>query len=220
MILCRKTLRKRRAEGHCWCSKSYRRAWRSSQTPSEPIPWQYLSGLPGTVEGGSGYGESGGRGMKDCLMLIVSSFSVWLLSVLLAIMHILSTHSPLNRPWPPVRMHVPSTACDVIGFNGQCQLCPLTCAEWRDLSKMSTIQSRTTEKKVKKPCNIDPKMFMKILFRPPPALTLRCKSLFKHGKSSVKLKLKTKTNYNCFTWLLCGILKALLKNFSYQNEAY
>ena len=26
-----------------------------------------------------------------------------------------------------------------------------------------------------------------------------CKSLFIHGKSSVKLKLKTKTNYNCFT---------------------
>ena len=26
-----------------------------------------------------------------------------------------------------------------------------------------------------------------------------CKSLFKNGKSSVKLKLKTKTNYNCFT---------------------
>ena len=26
-----------------------------------------------------------------------------------------------------------------------------------------------------------------------------CKSLFEHGKSSVKLKLKTKTNYNCFT---------------------
>ena len=26
-----------------------------------------------------------------------------------------------------------------------------------------------------------------------------CKPLFKHGKSSVKLKLKTKTNYNCFT---------------------
>ena len=26
-----------------------------------------------------------------------------------------------------------------------------------------------------------------------------CKSLFKHGKPSVKLKLKTKTNYNCFT---------------------
>ena len=26
-----------------------------------------------------------------------------------------------------------------------------------------------------------------------------CKSLFKHGKSSVKLKLKTETNYNCFT---------------------
>ena len=26
-----------------------------------------------------------------------------------------------------------------------------------------------------------------------------CKSLFKHGKSSVKLKLKAKTNYDCFT---------------------
>ena len=26
-----------------------------------------------------------------------------------------------------------------------------------------------------------------------------CKSLFKHGKSPVKLKLKTKTNYDCFT---------------------
>ena len=25
-----------------------------------------------------------------------------------------------------------------------------------------------------------------------------CKSLFKHGKSSVKLRLKTKTNYNCW----------------------
>ena len=33
-----------------------------------------------------------------------------------------------------------------------------------------------------------------------------CKSLFKHGKSSVMLinKLKTETNYNCFTWLQCG----------------
>ena len=32
-------------------------------------------------------------------------------------------------PRPPV-----STACDVISFNGQGHLCPLTCAEWRDLS--------------------------------------------------------------------------------------
>ena len=31
-----------------------------------------------------------------------------------------------------------------------------------------------------------------------------CKSLFKHGKPSVKLKLKTKTNFSCFTWLPCG----------------
>ena len=59
------------------------------------------------------------------------------------------THSPLNRPKPPVRIHVPFTACDVISFNGQGQLCPLTCAEWRDLSnhtRMRTIQSRKPDK--------------------------------------------------------------------------
>ena len=50
-------------------------------------------------------------------------------------------------------VHVLSTACDVISFNSQGQLCPLTCAEWRDLSnhtRMSTIQSRTPDKKGKK----------------------------------------------------------------------
>ena len=31
--------------------------------------------------GGSGYGESGGRGMKDCLIFIISSLSLWLLSL-------------------------------------------------------------------------------------------------------------------------------------------
>ena len=51
-----------------------------------------------------------------------------------------------------MRIHVLSTPCDVISFNGQGQLCPLTCAEWRDLSnhtRMSTIQSRTPEKEAK-----------------------------------------------------------------------
>ena len=55
-------------------------------------------------------------------------------------------------PEPPVRIHVLSTPCDVISFNGQGQLCLLTCAEWRDLSnhtRMSTIQSRTPEKTAK-----------------------------------------------------------------------
>ena len=55
-------------------------------------------------------------------------------------------------PEPPVLIHVISTPCDVISFNGQGQLFPLTCAEWRDLSnhmRMSTIQSRTPEKKAK-----------------------------------------------------------------------
>jgi len=51
-----------------------------------------------------------------------------------------------------VWIHVPSTACDVIDFNGPGQLCPLTCAEWSYLSnntRMSTIQSRTPEKNAK-----------------------------------------------------------------------
>ena len=51
-----------------------------------------------------------------------------------------------------MRIHVLSTACDVISFNCQGQLCLLTCAEWRDLSnqtRMSTIQSRTPEKEAK-----------------------------------------------------------------------
>ena len=45
-----------------------------------------------------------------------------------------------------------STTCDIISFIGQGQLCLLTCAECRDLSnhtRMSTIQSRTPEKKAK-----------------------------------------------------------------------
>ena len=57
-----------------------------------------------------------------------------------------------------MQIHILSTPCDIISFNGQGQLCLLTCAEWRDLSKqtrMSTIQSRTQGKK---PCNIDLKI--------------------------------------------------------------
>ena len=52
-------------------------------------------------------------------------------------------------------------------FNGQGQLCLLNCTEWRDLSnhtRMNKIQSRTWEKKAKKPCNIYLKNSLKILF--------------------------------------------------------
>ena len=55
-------------------------------------------------------------------------------------------------PELPVRIHVLSTACDVISFIGQRESCLLTSAEWRDLSnhtRMSAIQSRTPEKKDK-----------------------------------------------------------------------
>ena len=36
--------------------------------------------------------------------------------------------SPLNQPQPPVQIHIHSTTCEVISFNGQGQLCHLTCA--------------------------------------------------------------------------------------------
>ena len=55
-------------------------------------------------------------------------------------------------PEPPVRIHVLSNPHDVISFNGQGQLCPLTCAEWRGLSnhtRIGTIQSRVPEKTAK-----------------------------------------------------------------------
>ena len=56
-------------------------------------------------------------------------------------------------------------------FNGQEQLCPLTCEGRRDLSnytRMSTIQSRKLEKRPKKPCNTDLKISMKSLLHYPP----------------------------------------------------
>ena len=68
---------------------------------------------------------------------------------LFLLIHVL-TLSPLKRTKPPMRIHVPSTECDVISFNGQGQLCLLTCAGWRDVSnytRMSTIQSRRSKKK-------------------------------------------------------------------------
>ena len=52
-----------------------------------------------------------------------------------------------------MQIHVPFKTCYVISFNGQGLLCPLTWAEWRDLSnhtKMNTVQPRTPEKKAKK----------------------------------------------------------------------
>ena len=51
-----------------------------------------------------------------------------------------------------MRISVLSTACNIISFNGQGQLCQLSWAEWRDLSnhgRISTIQPRTPEKNAK-----------------------------------------------------------------------
>ena len=61
----------------------------------------------------------------------------------------------------------------IVSFNGQGQLCHLTCAEGRGLSnynRMSTIESRRPGKKRKTPCKLDLKFPMKILFHYRPAV--------------------------------------------------
>ena len=44
------------------------------------------------------------------------------------------THWRLKHTQQTVRIHLPSTACDVISFNSQGQLCLLTWAEWNLVS--------------------------------------------------------------------------------------
>ena len=81
------------------------------------------------------------------------------------------TNSPLSRKYSPMRIHVLPTACDVISFSGQGPLCPLTCTEWRDLSNHYQNEHNSvkdTGEKGQKPCNIDLKISMKILFHCPP----------------------------------------------------
>ena len=43
---------------------------------------------------------------------------------------LVSTHLPLDRPWPPMRIHVPSTTCDVISFNSHVKHIFQTIPEW------------------------------------------------------------------------------------------
>ena len=93
-----------------------------------------------------------------------------------------------------MRIHVLSTLCDVISFNGQGQLRLLTCAEWRDLSnhtRMSRIQSRTPKKEAKN------------------HVTLTWKSPWKSCSIAHLPFLSPNPK----------ILKAFLKNYSHQNEA-
>ena len=71
-------------------------------------------------------------------------------------------------PELPMQIHTFSIASDIISFNGQEQLCPLTCAGWRDLSnhtRMSMIQFR------QKICKVAPKIPLKILFHYPSYLS-------------------------------------------------
>ena len=53
-----------------------------------------------------------------------------------------------------MRIHIASTACDVISFNGQGQLCPLSCVEWKTSFKPyqnrhNSVKDTGQEKKAK-----------------------------------------------------------------------
>ena len=95
-----------------------------------------------------------------------------------------------------MRIHVPSSTCAEISFIVQGQLCPLTCAERRDLSnhtRMSMVQSRAPKKKTK---NHE---------------TLTWKFPWKSCST---------TDQPCLSSDHIKDPKSLCKNFSHQNEAY
>ena len=58
-------------------------------------------------------------------------------------------------------IHVLSTACDVISFNGQGQLCQPTCRVKRSFKPYQNDHNsvKDTQEKGKKPCHIDPNIF-------------------------------------------------------------
>ena len=62
--------------------------------------------------------------------------------------------------------HVPSTACDVISFNGQSSLCKVKRSFKPYQNELNSVKD--TGEKEKKKCNIDQKISMKILFQYPP----------------------------------------------------
>ena len=67
------------------------------------------------------------------VITILVKFDIYFIRLLSEIFFGVTTDNLLHlnpfAPEPPVRIHVLSTLCDIISFNGQGQLCPLTCAE-------------------------------------------------------------------------------------------
>ena len=70
------------------------------------------------------------------------------------------THLPLKHSKSPMRIHVPSNACDVISFYGQKQLCHLTVQGEKSFkptqNEHTSVNKAQRKKAKKKPINIDP----------------------------------------------------------------
>ena len=65
--------------------------------------------------------------------------------------------------------HVPSTACDVISFNGQSSLCKVKRSFKPYQNKLNSVKDTGEKgKKKKKTSNVNQKISMKILFHYPP----------------------------------------------------
>ena len=73
-------------------------------------------------------------------------------------------------------IHIPSTACDVIIFNGQGQLCvPTELVQSEEIFQTIPEWAQFSQGHQRKPCNIDLKISMKILFHYPLPVLLKSK---------------------------------------------
>ena len=73
-------------------------------------------------------------------------------------------------------IHIPSTACDVIIFNGQGQLCvPTELVQSEEIFQTIPEWAQFSQGHQRKPCNIALKISMKILFHYPPPILLKSK---------------------------------------------
>ena len=86
------------------------------------------------------------------------------------------TDFPVSRPYLPMGIHIPSTACDVISFNGQGQLCvPTELVQSEEIFQTIPEWAQFSQGHQRKPCNIALKISMKILFHYPPPVLLKSK---------------------------------------------
>ena len=132
---------------------------------------------------------------------------------------------------PPLQIHVLSTTSVLMVKDN---ICLLTCAEWRDLSnhtRMSTIQSRTLEKKAKNHVTLTWKFHLILrsklllswkLFRPKWSLLMPSKGKKmrqEKWKRGEERKRKEKSRLLCWAFKCKNYLKILLSAHAWTSQA-